>query len=341
MKYIINGRFLTQKITGVQRYAREIVAELDKICSDLDIEIAIPSGAEEVPHYANISIVRIGKRSGVIWEQTTFARYVKQQHAISINLCNSMPLSGKKIVAIHDVKVKAHPEFFSWKFRLWYNILFRNAARRAKAIITVSEFSKEEIIKYYHCNPNKIHVIYNAWQHYCSVPTDRAVLVKFQLTEHSYVFALGSLEPNKNLKWILESAKMNPDERFIVGGGINKAVFAEQKWELPKNVCLIGYLSDIEAKTLMQYCKAFVFPSFYEGFGIPPMEAMVAGAPKIIVSDIPVMHEIFGDSVRYIDPYICNMAQWGTPAVLKDDKKTILDKFSWGKSAIILKNLLG
>lgn len=339
MKYIINGRFLSQRITGVQRYAREIVSELDKICSDLDIEIAVPGNVDAAPSYTNIKIVKIGKRTGVLWEQTTFSRYVKKQHAVSINLCNSAPLRGRKIVAIHDVKVKAHPEFFGWKFRAWYNFLFKNAAKKADALITVSEFSKQEIIKYYGCDEKKIHVIYNAWQHYSKISTNRAILDELHLVEHEFIFALGSLEPNKNLKWIFETAKNNPNETFIIGGGINKTVFAEQQWDIPKNVRLIGYLSDIEAKTLMQYCKAFVFPSFYEGFGIPPMEAMVACAPEIIVSDIPVMHEIFGDAVKYIDPNFGGSHQPNLFGVSNYRYDMVLDRFSWDKSAHILQRL--
>ena len=120
-----------------------------------------------------------------------------------------MPLSGRKIVSIHDVKMKAHPEFFSWKFRIWYNFLFKNAVKKADALITVSEFSKQEIIKYYRCDQKKIHVIYNAWQHYLNIPIDTKVLDKFGLQEKNYYFALGSLDPNKNLKWILSVAKQH------------------------------------------------------------------------------------------------------------------------------------
>ena len=345
MKYIINGRFLTQRITGVQRYAREIVSELDKLCVNKNIEIAIPENVDDIPHYENIKIVRIGKTNGVKWEQTAFSRYVKKEKGVSVNLCNSAPLTGKKIVTIHDVKVKAHPEFFGWKFRLWYNFLFRNIVKKAQVIITVSEFSKSEIIRYYRCDPNKVHVIYNGWQHYEQIPVEEDVLGKFLLSEGQYIFALGSLDPNKNLKWILETAKNNPQEKFIVGGGINKKVFAEQEFILPKNVQLVGYLSDVESKSLMHYCKAFVFPSFYEGFGIPPMEAMVAGARNIIVSDIPVMHEIFGESVSYISPTEYTYAIEDILAEREKDNKEeqsqkILEKYSWKMSAQKLYEIL-
>ena len=343
MKYIINGRFYSQKITGVQRYAREIVKELDKICHGMQIEIAIPQDAEDVPSFSNIRATKIGEKGNVLWEQTTFSKYVRKSKAASINLCNSAPLTGKKIVVIHDVKVTAHPEFFNWKFRAWYQFLFRNITKKALKIITVSEFSKQEIIRYFHCNPDKVHVVYSAWQHYDHISVDESVLKKFSLRENDYIFALGSLDPNKNLPWILKAAENDPSEKFIVGGGINFSVFAKQKIQLPQNVHLIGYLSDVEAKSLMRYCKAFVFPSFYEGFGVPPMEAMVAGAPVIIVSDIPVMHEIFGDSVYYIDP---NATSFNFPAEDNYGKNEtilntkILDKYSWEKSAGRLLSLL-
>ena len=333
MKYIINGRFLSQRITGVQRYAREIVSELDKICADLDIEIAVPGNVDEIPFYTNIKIIKIGKRTGVLWEQTTFSRYVKKHHAISVNLCNSMPLSGRKIVAIHDVKVKAHPEFFSWKFRIWYNFLFKNAVKKADTLITVSEFSKQEIIKYYRCDQKKIHVIYNAWQHYSNIPIDTKVLDKFGLQEKNYYFALGSLDPNKNLKWILSVAKQHPESIFAIGGGINRNVFAKENLRATENVKFLGYLSDTESKSLMHYCKAFLFPSFYEGFGIPPMEAMVAGAPRIVVSDIPVMHEIFDSCVEYVDPCARNYFEDCNAGKNSFQYVRVLTQYSWEKSA--------
>lgn len=100
---------------------------------------------------------------------------------------------------------------------------------------------------------------------------------------------------------------------------------------------VLGYVSDEEAKTMMRDCKAFLFPTFYEGFGIPPLEAMSAGAKNIYVSDTAVMHEIFEDSVQYINPTKYNF-------VLKKDKiinsEDILAKYSWKKSAILLKRMI-
>lgn len=325
-KIVINGRFLTQRITGVQRYAREICAELDKLIQPEEIIMAIPPETQDIPEYKNIKVVRFGAFHNRLWEQISFPLYVIKNNAVALNLCNVAPLLAPGIVCIHDMKIKATPQFFSKKFLLWYRILFWNATKRAKKIITVSNFSKSEIIKYYGVDGNKIVVVPNGWQHFARINYDEKTLAKYNLQKDNYYFAMSSLEPNKNFKWIAEQAVKNPSELFVVAGSINAKVFADGLgFACPDNMKLIGYVSDEEAKTLMRDCKAFLFPSIYEGFGIPPLEAMSAGAKRIIVSDIPVMHEIFGDGVEYI----------GRSS--KEQKQNFwlieLQSFSWVKSA--------
>lgn len=342
-KIIINGRFLTQKVTGVQRYAREIVAELDKLSSPGEIELAIPPDTEKVPECQNITVKRIGRLTDRKWEHISFPRYVHREGAISLNLCNVSPLFSPGIVCIHDVRIKAAPQDYNRKFVLWYNLLFMNAAKRAKAIITVSEFSKKEIYKYYNVKPEKIHVIPNAWQHYERIEYDENALKKYDLKKEQYFFAMCSLEPNKNFKWIAEVAKRYPEHVFAVSGSVNKSVFADG-WEFDsvRNMKFLGYVTDEEAKTLMRDCKAFLFPTFYEGFGIPPLEAISAGARQIVVSDTEVMHEVYGDGVIYVDPYDYEFDFSGS--VLKKSEyiewKDILNKYSWNQSAIKLHQVL-
>lgn len=261
-----------------------------------------------------------------------------RRKAISLNLCNVAPLPSPGIVCIHDVKIKARPQDFSKKFLLWYNLLFTNACKKAKKIITVSEFSKKEICKYYKVNPNRVVVILNAWQHYDRIGYDEKTLETYGLEKGKYYFSMSSMEPNKNFKWIAEMAKRNTDQLFAVSGSINKNVFAEGLgFQCPKNMKLLGYVSDEEAKTLMRYCKGFLFPSIYEGFGIPPLEAMSAGCPDVMASDTPVMHEVFENSVSYID-----LESYSIPVIRENihKSKDRLAKYSWEKSAIKLKKEL-
>ena len=334
MKVIINGRFLIHRITGVERYAREILAELDKIIEPKSIELAVPPEAEDVPVYKNIKVVKTGKLHNRLWEHISFPWYVHTQKGISLNLCNVAPIPAPGIVCIHDVKVKATPQYFSKKFLMWYNLLLKNATKRAKLIITVSEFSKSEIVKYFRVSSDKITVIPNAWQHYERIAYDENALNKYGLEEGNYYFSMCSLEPNKNFKWIAEEAKENSDAIFAVAGSINKKVFADGLgFDCPENMKLLGYVSDEEAKTMMRDCKAFLFPTFYEGFGIPPLEAMSAGAKNIYVSDTTVMHEVFGDSVQYIDPDCYDNVFENNIEVSEDEINKTLEKYSWKKSA--------
>lgn len=341
-KIIINGKFLTQKTTGVQRYARELLNELDGYILKNEIFLAVPNYVKSIPFYKNIEVVKVGKGKGIYWEQVEFPLYVKKEKGISLNLCNVAPLISPGIVCIFDMKIKLFPQFFSWKFRLWYNLLFFNQTARAKIILTDSETAKYDIIRYYpKLRKDKIQVVYPAWQHYCRISYDEDSLKKYCLKRNNYFFAMGSMEPNKNFKWIAEVAKQNPNELFAIAGSINKKVFNEGiGFDCPNNMILLGYVSDEEAKTLMRDSKAFLFPSFCEGFGIPPLEAMSANCSQLIVSDIPVMHEIFGDSVYYINP---NIAALNLEQLLNDNKsfsREILEKYSWEKSARKLLEIL-
>ena len=334
-KIIINGRFLTQRITGVQRYAREIMGELDKIIDKDSIMLAIPGGTKNIPSYRNIKTVYVGRLKNQLWEQISFPLYVKRMRGISVNLCNSSPLLSPDIVCIHDVKIKAKPEYFSKKFSYWYRILFLNETKRAKKIITVSQFSKSELMKYYHVKDEKIVVISNAWQHFERILNDENALNKYHLEKDKYFFALGSLEPNKNIRWIVKAAIDNPDYTFAIAGSINSKVFSEGfGFACPENVKLLGYVSDEEAKTLMRDCYAFLFPSIYEGYGIPPLEAMSAGAKRLMVSDIEVMHEIFEDSVHYINVENNKCILRYFDAI--DCTNNILEKYAWSLSAEML-----
>jgi glycosyltransferase involved in cell wall biosynthesis len=301
-KIVINGRFLGMKMTGVQRYAYEIVGALDKLAKQNQFEIAIPFDVKPNIILKNINIVRIGKLKNRFWEHFSLPLYVIRKNATLLNLCNIAPLLKPGIATIHDMKIFAHPEFFSKKFVLWYKFIFRNTIRRSNHILTVSEFSKKEIMRYYKINQKKIDVVPNAWQHIENTPYDANTITKNDLLKKQYFFSLSSLDPNKNFKWISNIALKNPTQKFVIAGGMNANVFSQKNgFSTPENLRFLGYVNDGEAKALMQNCKAFLFPSFYEGFGIPPLEAMSCGCP-VVVSDIPVMHEIFGDSVHYINP---------------------------------------
>ncbi len=347
-KIIINGKFLSQEITGVQRYAREILNYLDKIADrDIEIILAADGNAKDIPEFEKIKIKKIGVLSGNLWEQISLPAFVIKHGGICVNLCNMAPILTPHLVAVHDVSYKVNKRFFSYKFVVWYNFVFSLIMQRIKRIITVSEFSKSEIIREYpKISSGKITVTYNGWQHFEKYKIKELdVLRKYNLVKGNYYFSMSSMAKNKNFKWIAKAAKLDPEEIFAVSGAINEKIFGKTfDFEIPQNLKFLGYVCDSEAAELMRSCKAFIFPTFYEGFGIPPLEALSVGA-KVIVSDASCMREIFGDTVYYIDPENpeINIENLLTKPTESADK--VLNRYSWKRSAEILyreiKSLMG
>lgn len=328
---IINGRFLTQGITGVQRFAHEIIRELDKIVKPGKYKILVPKNIiYNKLKYKNIEIEVCGNFVGHLWEQLELPFYVKKYDGKLLNLCNTAPIINPGIVAIHDIQTRVHPEFFSKRFALWYNIMNKFNIKNSKKIITVSEFSKSEIVKYYKIPKEKISVIYNGWQHMNRIKEDNSILNRLNVKIEEYILGVSSMNPNKNFKYILELAKLHPEYRFVIVGKKNNDVFKDGSIEELKNLTWTGYVNDEELKSLYTNAKAFVFPSFYEGFGIPPLEAIACGCKNIFVSNTSCLPKIYLENVTYLEP---NKVTVLFVKKQKAKSKNILNKYSWKDSA--------
>ena len=297
----INGRFLTQKVTGVQRYAIEVVKQLDKSEYGAKIQLLCPKGASENIKLKNIKVIEIGKLKGQLWEQISLPLYIlKHGRGKLLSLGNLAPIIYPGYVTIHDIGFKTHGEHLSKKFSTWYKIVTKLNIKRYKHIFTVSNFSKNEIIENYNVNESKITVTYNSAEHLQNIIPDETILKKLNIENKKFYFSLGSKSPHKNHKYIEELAKKNSNKIFVVTGNNNK-IFKDSSEEDISNMIYTGYLKDEEIAALYKNCEAFIFPSLYEGFGIPPLEAMTMGCKKVFVSNIEVLKEIYGDSVSYLE----------------------------------------
>lgn len=327
-KIVINGRFLTQRITGVQRVAHELVRELDSIVKEKNIEVIIlaPKNTIFKDLYQNIKIKQVGFFKGHLWEQLELPLYAFKEKGILLNLCNTAPIINTGIVDIHDISFKVNPKFFSKKFSWYYRALIWILVRTSKKIITVSEFSKQEIIKYYKIPDEKIEVIYNSWEHILRIEEDMSILERFNLEKKNFYLAVSSIAPNKNFQYIIELAKLYPEKRFVIVGKKNLKIFGKLGIENLENIVWCGYVSDEELKALYMTCKGFIYPSFYEGFGLPPLEVMGCGCEEIYVSNTSCLSEIFGDSVIYLNPYKAEKILI-TSSIKLNNKR--LDKYNW------------
>lgn len=339
-KIYINGRFLTQNITGVQRYAIEIIKALDKYLSDNNLsnkykfEIICPKNIKQKLNLKNIEIKKIGSLKGHLWEQIELPLYVKNKFLF--NFCNCAPLVKKnQMVTIHDTAVCDVPNAYSKSFRIWYKFMYKVLTSRLKKIFTVSEFSKKRLNKYFDIPLELVEVTYNGIDHMKNIKPDEKIFSKFDIEKNNYVLAVSSLNPSKNFKLILETAKILPEINFVIAGGTNSNVFKEQGFEITSNVKFIGYVNDEELVALYKYASCFVYPSIYEGFGIPPLEAMYFNCP-VIVSDIVVFHEIIENHALYCDINNENILSKQIKKIYNSNKlkkennrKYVVDKFSW------------
>lgn len=337
----INGQFTVRKVTGQERFAIEIIKELDKIVDGKEWVLVVPKNAVDVPTLSNIPIVRYGKAKGSIWEQTCFFYYTFRHNLLSLNLCSVMPVFRPGIICIHDLSYKVNPQYFktfySFVSMLWHRILFRFAWWFSPLILTVSEFSKQQMIDIYKVEANKIIVIGNGWEHFSKIIEDDKIKEKRpELFAKPYFFSLGSLAPNKNIEWILKISRLHPHYNFNIAGraGIKEYGLNYNESDYP-NVHFLGYITDGEIKCLMRNCKAFIFPSFFEGFGIPPLEALSVGA-KIIISRTTCLPEIFRESAYYIDPYCSDINLDELMKTATKSSQLVLDTYRFERFAKII-----
>lgn len=335
---MINARFLSQPISGVQRYAIEISRQLKKI--NPDIVFIAPKNIAHKELADELAVEVVGNLTGYLWEQFELPIYLKKQGSpLLINLCNTAPLFYEnKMVTLHDVAFERFPQNFSWKFRYAYQFLMPRIVKSSKQLLTVSAFSKDEISAVYGINKNRIKIVHNA------------VSGNFRFVESEthgkYILAVSSLNYQKNFHSLIQAYNLLKEKniKLYLVGAINKN-FADHKLvediESNPNIKFMGRVDDDKLIQLYSNAQCFVYPSLYEGFGIPPLEAQACGCP-CVVSNAASLPEVCANSVIYCDPFeVLDMAK-KIQLVIDDEALRIelrakgfknIKRFSWEKSA--------
>ncbi len=308
-RYYINGRFLTGKATGVQRFAEEIIKSLDRMIADGEIDSSRATFEILTPHkplrpvdFHHITVRRTGRLSGHTWEQFMLPWYIRD--GFLLNLCNTGPLYVRnQLTAIHDAGIIARPGDYRLRFRVWYKPMMPRLGKYSRLILTVSEFSKGELHRDFGIPRDKIHVVSLSGEHMIDTPPDNTILDEHRLNGQPFLLAVNAMNTRKNLGAVIEAMKLlGPvDFKVVVTGSDNSRVFSPAHWDLPETFQHIGYIADARLRSLYSHATALIFPSLYEGFGLPPLEAMTCGCP-VLVSDIPAHRETCGDAAAYCDP---------------------------------------
>jgi len=164
-------------------------------------------------------------------------------------------------------------------------------------------FSKSEIVRHLKIPADKIISIHHGREHIETISPDNSIIEREGLGQRPFLLAVSSLSLRKNFHAVLLAVEKlgSIDFDIVIAGGANPKVFGSRYVELPAHIRYLGYVTDRELKALYQHATAFIYPSLYEGFGLPPLEAMACECP-VIVSDIPPHHEVCGDAAVYCNP---------------------------------------
>ena len=366
MTIYINGRFLTQPMTGVERYAYNLCKAMARLHQPFTV-VCPKAPIHQDYDVSDLTIVHYGIGNSHFWEQCVLPFFFigkKDYVVLSFTGLGSI-LIRHKVMTVHDLSFLKNPSWYSRTYYWYYRFMTPLAVKTSRHILTVSEFSKSEILGFYSfLKAEKISVVYNAIDRQLFKPQPSAISHQTSditpQTSVPFVLCVSSIDPRKNFVRLIEACQGLTGAKLYIVGKYNR-VFSQtsaltpQTSDIrhqpsdtrpqPSNIQFLGRVSDDELVRLYNQAACFVFPSLYEGFGLPPLEAMACGCP-VLVSDIPVEREVCGDAAQYFNPLdptniLHTITQYLNNAdVIKEKMRQKgfenIKRFSWEKSAEIL-----
>ena len=340
--WAINGRFLSQPATGVQRYAFEVVCALDELDAlrPGEATLYVPDGSRSPRSALRLATRHIAGTGSQLWEQV---RLPRAESGPLLSLCNRGPLlSNRQIVCIHDTNVINCPDSYSTAFRIAYRALLPLFARRAAGLTTVSHFSAGEIARHFGVPRERITVLHNGHEHVHRWNAEKSDVLQRCGLDRPFVLTIGSRAKHKNLGLLLKlAASLNELNLDLVVAGGGGRIFSDSEEAIPANVRILGHVSDDDLARLLSTCLCLAFPSLTEGFGLPVVEALAVGCP-VVSSSAASMPEVCGDAALLAPPD--DPSAWLTKFKLLSGSKAIqaelrekgpvqARRFSWQRSA--------
>jgi glycosyltransferase involved in cell wall biosynthesis len=320
---------------GIGTYVRNLLRQLARIDPSSEyVVLSTPADAALVAQVgANFRAVPVGASPYSIAEQLTVPSVLRRERPDVFHTPHYVlpPLATcPSVVTIHDCIHLRFPQYLPSRFAYLYARAFMwSAAHRSARVLTVSEASKRDILEFFSIPDDKVTVVHNAIDERFGVPPpeDEVVRVRerYQLHEQ-YALYVGNIKPHKNLERLIEAFHQLRQEGFphlrllIIGDEISKFAAlrrAVHRYKLHKHVRFLGFVPDRTLAVLYRLAAVFVFPSLYEGFGLPPVEAMASGTP-VVTSNVSSLPEVVGDAAILIDPYDPAAIAEGMRQVLTD-----------------------
>lgn len=279
----------------------DVYNERTELHQKISFQIICPRNSKHEVRAGNLPHVQFGRSTGQLWEQFELPR--SDYGDLLVNLCNLSPLVTRNAVTmIMDAQVYLTPDSYSKAFETWYKFALPRIGRRARKILTISQYSAEQLAAFNVAPLEKIEVVHCGVDHILERASDRSTIDALNLSDGSFFLALANTQAHKNIG-VLFAAFQDPrlsEQTLLLFGGATKEDFEASGIQVPNNVIFAGRVSDEQLRSLMEASRALLFPSKTEGFGLPPLEAMMLGTPAVcaVAGALP---EVCGEPSFYAD----------------------------------------
>ncbi|EKE16281.1 MAG: glycosyl transferase, group 1 [uncultured bacterium] len=364
----IDARFFGSAGKGLGRYTQKLIENLEKIDRENDYFVFLrkENFEEYVSKADNFKKILADYRWYGFGEQFLLPLVFLKHKLDLVHFPHfNVPIFYRKpiVVTIHDLILLHFPTLkgttlsplLYWIKFLMYKIVINSAIKRAKKVIAVSEFTKNDILKNYKIPAEKIEVSYEACENFCSISqkSETEVLKECGIIK-PYILYVGNAYPHKNLETLIKSFKLlrleNPQLNLVLVGKEDYFYLQIKNFvqkEAIDGIIFPGFVPDRDLDMVYKNSKAYVFPSLYEGFGLPPLEAMAKGVP-VVSSDHKCMKEVLGDGAVFCQAQDVHSLARGISTVLFNEqiRKNLIEKgyaksgsYSWEKMAVITKKI--
>lgn len=340
----VNGKWLAQGLTGTQRYAGEIVRAI--VATDsVDVVIHVPAGVD-VPDWMDHPRVDIRRAptKGVVFEQWYLPLVTAGR--MLLNFAGPAPLlKRRQLVTMHDATPFRYPETFRTAFVRFYRVLYYLLGRFARRLVTVSHFSARELDDVLGIPADRFVVAGCAADTLNQIAPERPAINGLQ---EPFYLMVGTIAVHKNLPGPLKAVIETGRNVVVVGASGSQQVFSDAN-ALSSRAVIAGRLSDAELAWLYRHANALIFPSRYEGFGLPPLEAQSLGC-AVVASNAASLPEVVGEGALYFDPddpstLLCELDRLESDPqlvqALRERGTANAQRYSWSESALAILSSLG
>lgn len=353
----IDGHMLGDRSGGNESYYTNILSEMTVNPSD-KVYLFVNEGIDTLEFDGKFTIIRFNSSSSFKRNFVELNKLCKKYNIEVLHTQYFIPFirSCKVVCTIHDICFEHYKNIFTKKEYIRQKLLIPYAAKKSEFIFTVSNHAKNDIVEHYHVNPEKVIVTYNAVNERFRVLDEKTLNIEglrkqYNIGKSPYVLTVGNLQPRKNLPRLIEAFNNWKRDNF---NDVKLVIVGKKAWMYTDilnvassesgNIILTDYVSDEDLVRLYNGAEAFVYPSFFEGFGIPPLEAMACGTP-VAVAKATSLPEVVGNAGLYFDPFNVAEIMVSINKLMSDAelRKELVEKgfqrksdFQWQRSAELI-----